>query len=107
MPKKVVVMLAAAAAVVALVLWFRKRAEQAGPKPIYDPPVRPSPTAEAANALSGLVTAGSNWAAQWLDYGGQRVAGAVASAIPIAQAAKPKANTNTALTLVQSPMYGR
>lgn len=109
MPKKTVMILIAVAAVAAVVLWIRRRAEEARPgaAAAYDPPLRPSAGADVANAFRGLTSSVGNWAAQWIDTGVNRAAGALENVIPISQAYKPKANTNTGLPLVTSPQYGQ
>lgn len=105
--KRATVVLIAAVAAVGLFLWIRRR-PQVSAATVANPPPALSPAAQAALAFQNLVTAGSNWSAQYLidRIWPSKPANAVET-VPVPLNQKMPSGTNTVSTtnLVTTPFY--
>jgi hypothetical protein len=107
MKRATVVLIAAVAAVAVMIFWAR-RTPQPAPATVANPPPPLSPATSAAVAFQNLVTAGSNWTAQYLidRIFPSKPANAVESApIPLNQKAPSTTNGITSTQLVTTPYY--
>jgi hypothetical protein len=99
------VIVAAAAAVVGIMWWQRRTATPAPPPPQPGPP---SPSGDVATAFSNMLSAGTNWVANWFvdRVGTTAQAGVSHKPPPITEKSTTAANpAATTVGVVTSPTY--